>query len=54
MSLVSGPGRGGVATDTTNQLFTQKHVDYIKKLDTVRFPFLLLLLISPSAMGPAL
>jgi geranylgeranyl transferase type-2 subunit beta len=37
MSLVSGPGRGGVATDTNNnQLFTQKHVDYIKKLDTVR------------------
>ncbi|GAD96944.1 geranylgeranyl transferase type 2 subunit beta [Paecilomyces variotii No. 5] len=33
MSLVSGPGRGGgVATD--QKLYVQKHVDYIKGLDT--------------------
>lgn len=36
MSLVSGPGRGsGVAAD--QKLYVQKHVDYIKSLDTVRF-----------------
>jgi hypothetical protein len=35
MSLVSGPGRGGKA-NSTQELFVQKHVDYIKSLDTVR------------------
>ncbi|KAM5434913.1 Rab geranylgeranyltransferase [Microsporum canis] len=35
MSLVSGPGRGG-STSGTQELYIQKHVDYIKSLDTRR------------------
>ncbi|EGD85967.2 hypothetical protein H112_06890 [Trichophyton rubrum D6] len=35
MSLVSGPGRGG-STSGAQELYTQKHVDYIKSLDTRR------------------
>lgn len=39
MSLVSGPGRGGV-TDMPAELrlFVDKHVRYIQSLDTVRLP----------------
>jgi geranylgeranyl transferase type-2 subunit beta len=36
MSLVSGPGRGGGGSSDQQELFVQKHVDYIKSLDTVR------------------
>lgn len=38
MSLVAGPGRGGVlsALPSELQLYAQKHVDYIQSLDTVR------------------
>ncbi|KAI9674429.1 MAG: hypothetical protein M1817_001767 [Caeruleum heppii] len=39
MSLVSGPGRGGAATETSArqlQLQVEKHVSYIKSLDTRR------------------
>lgn len=38
MSLVAGPGRGGVLSTlpTDLQLYVQKHVDYIQSLDTVR------------------
>ncbi|KAF3481820.1 geranylgeranyl transferase type-2 subunit beta [Arthroderma uncinatum] len=35
MSLVSGPGRGG-STGGTQELYVQKHVDYIKSLNTRR------------------
>ena len=38
MSLVSGPGRGGSANDDLPgelKLVVDKHVDYIKSLDTV-------------------
>jgi geranylgeranyl transferase type-2 subunit beta len=42
MSLVAGPGRGGVADgqlpDELN-LVVEKHVAYIQKLDTVRTQF---------------
>ncbi|PGH11468.1 hypothetical protein AJ79_04843 [Helicocarpus griseus UAMH5409] len=34
MSLVSGPGRGGAADSAAGELYVQKHVDYIKRLDT--------------------
>jgi len=37
MSLVSGPGRG-VGGTSDQKLYVEKHVDYIKSLDTVRFP----------------
>ena len=39
MSLVSGPGRGGVSTGQTPneiKLVVEKHVEYIQSLDTVR------------------
>lgn len=39
MSLVSGPGRGGVANNNLPNelgLFIDNHVKYIKSLDTVR------------------
>ena len=40
MALVSGPGRGGgLSTDPLHlemELVVEKHVDYIRKLDTVR------------------
>lgn len=39
MSLVSGPGRGGVAElPDEMQLYVDKHVRYIQSLDTVRLP----------------
>jgi geranylgeranyl transferase type-2 subunit beta len=39
MSLVSGPGRGGVAgMPDEMQLFIDKHVHYIQSLDSVRVP----------------
>lgn len=42
MALVSGPGRGGVPAggDAAQEpyLVTEKHVNYIKSLDTVRRP----------------
>ncbi|KAG5291365.1 rab geranylgeranyltransferase [Histoplasma capsulatum G186AR] len=34
MSLVSGPGKGGAPNSTGGELGVQKHVDYIKHLDT--------------------
>ncbi|KKZ65817.1 geranylgeranyl transferase type-2 subunit beta [[Emmonsia] crescens] len=34
MSLVSGPGRGGAPDSVGGELCVQKHVDYIKRLDT--------------------
>ncbi|KAL2360558.1 hypothetical protein RJZ56_006581 [Blastomyces dermatitidis] len=34
MSLVSGPGRGGAPDSAGGELCVQKHVDYIKRLDT--------------------
>ena len=40
MSLVAGPGRGGVATNQLPdelKLVVDKHVAYIQSLDTVRF-----------------
>lgn len=38
MSLVAGPGRGGLLSTLPAdlQLYVQKHVDYIQSLDTVR------------------
>lgn len=46
MALVSGPGRGGVASGSDPsqemKLVVEKHVDYIKSLDTVRQPALFL------------
>lgn len=39
MSLVSGPGRGGASADELTEelgLVIDKHVEYIKSLDTVR------------------
>lgn len=39
MSLVSGPGRGGVSTGHVPdelKLAVEKHVEYIQSLDTVR------------------
>lgn len=39
MSLVSGPGRGGVSASHVPddlQLVVEKHVEYIQSLDTVR------------------
>jgi hypothetical protein len=37
MSLVAGPGRGGIANMPGEmQLFVEKHVRYIQSLDTVR------------------
>lgn len=38
MSLVSGPGRGGGSIQLPDEasLVIEKHVDYIKSLDTVR------------------
>ncbi|KAL1967084.1 hypothetical protein VTN77DRAFT_3608 [Rasamsonia byssochlamydoides] len=36
MSLVSGPGRGGGGAPDQQELFVQKHVDYIKSLDIRR------------------
>lgn len=37
MSLVSGPGRAGMASMPDEmQLFVDKHVRYIQSLDTVR------------------
>ena len=39
MSLVSGPGRGGITDARLPQelrLFVDKHVSYIQSLDTVR------------------
>ena len=39
MSLVSGPGRGGIIDARLPQelrLFVDKHVSYIQSLDTVR------------------
>ena len=44
MSLVSGPGRGGglqtKGINTTElELVVDKHVDYIKSLDTVRIRY---------------
>lgn len=39
MSLVSGPGKGGAPNSTGGELGVQKHVDYIKHLDTVRVAF---------------
>ncbi len=42
MALVSGPGRGGVPAGSEpiqeTYLVTEKHVNYIKSLDTVRRP----------------
>jgi hypothetical protein len=39
MSLVSGPGRAGMANMPEEmQLFVDKHVRYIQSLDTVRTP----------------
>ena len=47
MSLASGPGRGGgagsPAEESDHKLFVQKHVDYIKSLDTVRLLNLVIL-----------
>ena len=40
MSLVSGPGRGGASTGNVPdelKLVVEKHVEYIKSLDTVSF-----------------
>ena len=40
MSLVSGPGRGGVSgleEPGEQMLHIEKHVKYIQSLDTVRF-----------------
>ncbi|EEH47411.1 Rab geranylgeranyltransferase BET2 [Paracoccidioides brasiliensis Pb18] len=36
MSLISGPGKGGAAgaNSAGEELFVQKHVDYVKRLDT--------------------
>lgn len=46
MALVSGPGRGGLVAggDPAQEwkLVLEKHVDYIKSLDTVRQPALVL------------
>ena len=41
MSLVAGPGRGGAISQLPAelQLYSQKHVDYIQSLDTVRRQF---------------
>lgn len=38
MALVSGPGRGGVLSGAPHEqeLVVEKHVEYIRKLDTVR------------------
>ena len=40
MALVSGPGRGGVLSPRgaphEMELVVEKHVEYIRKLDTVR------------------
>jgi hypothetical protein len=40
MALVSGPGRGGVLSSLgaphEMELVVEKHVEYIRKLDTVR------------------
>ena len=37
MALVSGPGRGGVlGAPHEMELVVEKHVEYIRKLDTVR------------------
>jgi geranylgeranyl transferase type-2 subunit beta len=36
MSLVSGPGRGGGGSGSRAEFCTDKHVAYIKSLDTVR------------------
>jgi hypothetical protein len=40
MALVSGPGRGGVVSSDgaphEQKLVVEKHVEYIRKLDTVR------------------
>jgi hypothetical protein len=40
MALVSGPGRGGVLSSRgaphEMELVVEKHVEYIRKLDTVR------------------
>ena len=40
MALVSGPGRGGVVSSGgaphEQELVVEKHVEYIRKLDTVR------------------
>ncbi len=42
MALVSGPGRGGVPAGSEpiqeTYLVIEKHVNYIKSLDTVRRP----------------
>jgi hypothetical protein len=42
MALVSGPGRGGVPADgptaQDTNLVVEKHIKYIKSLDTVRQP----------------
>jgi geranylgeranyl transferase type-2 subunit beta len=39
MSLVAGPGRGGmIAMPAEMQLFVDKHVRYIQSLDSVRLP----------------
>lgn len=35
MSLVSGPGKGA-GSSSIHEVYVQKHVDYIKNLDTVR------------------
>lgn len=35
MSLVSGPGRA-TRSNQIDKVYVQKHVDYIKSLDTVR------------------
>lgn len=42
MSLAAGPGRGGGANQLPDelQLVVDKHVAYIKSLDTVRFAHL--------------
>lgn len=39
MALVSGPGRAA-GSSSDQQLHVQKHVDYVKNLDTVRGSFI--------------
>ena len=42
MSLISGPGRGGIASDVLPdevKLVIEKHVEYIQSLDKVSHPF---------------
>lgn len=36
MALVSGPGRAAAGSQSDLQLYADKHVAYVKNLDTVR------------------